>query len=312
MPVDVVVVGSINADVTISTDIYPSRGHTVTGWSFEVLPGGKGANQAVAARRFGKCCALVGCVGSDAFGSKVIDELIVAGVDVTNVRRVEGSASGATFVMVDADAENTMIVIPGANESLTSSMVDESEQFIASARLLLVQAEVPADAVLRAMQLARRHGKLVIFDPAPSDRVDVRCLALADILVPNQQETTLLTGIEVVDIESAACAARAIKERWGIQRSIVKLGAGGALVYEHGTCIPVPGLKVDAVSTVGAGDCFAGALASAICDGCSFLAAVRFANAAAALKVTRIGAMLGIPSLEEVRLFANQRGYAIC
>lgn len=302
----ITVVGSINIDIVALTDHYPNRGETIFGKKMEILPGGKGANQATACAKLGKNVVMIGCVGTDVFGDRLIETLTRNGVDIRHVKRTTRHATGTALITIDATAENTMLVLKGANETLAAKDVDVCAEEISSSKVLLVQMEVPEEAVIQAMVRAREHGIPVILDPAPAEGITIRALDYADLIIPNRQETRHLTGIDVIDAESALAAARYF-ESMGVKKSIIKMAEKGAMVYSEGQWEHVAAIPVKPVDTVGAGDSFAGALACAIADGQDLFAAARFASIVGALKVTRLGAQEGIPTLAEVNQFCQER-----
>ncbi|TBL79990.1 ribokinase [Paenibacillus thalictri] len=295
-------------DIVAFADQYPNRGDTVFGKELLFSPGGKGANQAAACAKLGKEAVMIGCVGGDPFGDRVLDALKLSGVDVHAVRRSASASTGTVLVTLDGSAENTMLVVKGANEELSDGDIDACGDVLRSSEALLVQMEVPATAVVRAMVIARECGIPVILDPAPVQGIVPEMLRYADIVVPNRQETAHITGISVTDVPSALAAARWMEEKAGVSRSVIKMAENGSLVYAHGEWEHVAAVPVQPVDTVAAGDCFAGALACALADGQSLPGAARFAAIVSALKVTRRGAQSGIPTLAEVRQFCAMRG----
>ncbi len=303
---DVTVVGSINMDIVAMTNKYPNRGETIFGEHLELLGGGKGANQATACARLGKSVQLIGAVGEDSHGDILLESLQKSNVDTTRVKRVVDSSTGCAIITIDKQAENTMLVLKGANDHLNVSDIQNSFLEIQS-KVLLVQMEVPEDTVIAAMEEAKKRGMFVILDPAPAEGITVRALDYADLIVPNLQETKTLTGVDVTDIESAITAARYL-ENIGVKNSIIKLAGKGSVVFTEERWEYIKGISVQAVDTVGAGDSFAGAIACAIADGEDIISAAKFATIVGALKVTKLGAQAGIPTLEEVNQFCRERG----
>ncbi|WP_028550748.1 ribokinase [Paenibacillus sp. UNC451MF] len=303
----IAVVGSINMDVVALTDHYPRRGDTMFGSELRFSPGGKGANQATACAKLGKEALIIGCVGDDLFGDRLIETLGSNHVNVSFIKRSVSRHTGAVLVTIDQSAENTMLVVKGANEELNIVDIDCCSELISKSKVLLVQLEVPQETAIHAMIKAREYGVTVILDPAPAQGITVENLKYADILIPNRQEAQSLTGIHVTDSLSALAAARFLDKRAGVARSIIKMAELGSLVYSYGEWEYIEAIKVKPLDTVAAGDSFAGALACAIADGESLISAAHFATIVSALKVTRQDAQDGIPTLAEVNEFCASR-----
>lgn len=305
----VTVVGSLNTDLVIRAPRLPSPGETVSGGEFATFPGGKGANQAVAAARLGAAVAMVGSVGGDDFGRRLADGLRSDGIDVTHVRVDTEEASGTALITVDPEGQNTIVVAPGANWRLTPEDVAAAETLIARSSIVLLQLEVPMDAVLAAARLAHGHGVRVVLDPAPAPRPPLprELFRLIDVVNPNEGEALALSGVTVTDEQAAGVAAVHLLED-GARAVVIKLGARGAFLHDGTRGRMVPGIRVDAVDTTAAGDAFAGALAVGLAEGKDLFAAVRFANTAGALSVTRRGAQPSMPSRAEVDAFAQAHG----
>jgi len=306
MPPRITVVGSLNTDLVIRAPHLPAPGETVAGGEFATFPGGKGANQAVAAARLGAQVAMVGCVGGDDFGRRLADGLHRDGVDVTHVCADEGSASGTALITVDPGGQNTIVVAPGANWRLTPDDIARAEPLIKDSAVLLLQLEIPMDAVLTAARLASAHGVRVVLDPAPapSHPLPAELLRLVDVINPNETEARALTKVAVTDEQAAGSAAAHLLTQ-GVRAVVIKLGARGAFVHDGRRTAMVPGIRVDAIDTTAAGDAFAGALAVGLAEGKDLIDAVHFANAAGALSVTRRGAQPSMPSRAEVDAFAQ-------
>ena len=303
----ITVVGSLNMDLVIKAPKLPETGETVTGGQFGTFPGGKGANQAVAAARLGAQVTMVGCVGGDAFGAQLRSGLARDGIDISHVRRDSDAASGVVFITVDARGRNTLVVAPGANSRLTPADVDAAADAIGSSRFLLVQLEIPLEVVVHAAQVARRAGCRVILDPAPARPLPADLYRSVFLVNPNEVEAKLLTGITITDERTAAAAAEALLAQ-GCEVAVIKLGERGAFLANKTDRRMIPAVPVDAVDSTAAGDAFAGALAVGLAEGIPLDAAVRFANAAAALSATRMGAQPSMPTRTEVRAFARMRG----
>lgn len=292
------VTGSLNMDMVIVTPRIPVLGETILGRDFFTTPGGKGANQAVSAARLGGQVCMVGCVGNDFFGKELIKNLADNNVNVENIEIMDEAASGVAMIVVK-DGNNFIIVDPGANSMLSCEMIDKIEPVIKEQSVLAVQLEIPMEAVERAMRIAKKHNVTVLLDPAPAKKLTDEFLSFADIIVPNESECELITGLPVKNIEQAKAAAEHLMNR-GIPQVIITLGNKG-VVYNSGTKIlhkPVP--QVEVVDTTAAGDCFAGALAVAISKGKSIDESVDFANIAATLSVMKRGAQSSLPYIEDI------------
>jgi ribokinase len=298
------VIGSLNTDMVIRTQKYPKRGETIIGEKLDILPGGKGGNAATAIAKLGKEVMLIGCVGNDSFGDKLVAELEKNGVNISGIHRSDKSRTGTAMITIDAGAENTMLVVRGANDDLTPEDVDQSFPVTKDCSVLLTQMEVAESAIIHAMRKAKDHGMLVILDPAPAQGITMRAFQYADIIIPNEQETKYMTGIDVNSPEDAIQAATYFQSL-GISRSIIKMGRRGCLVYTPERSEYIEAIPVKAVDTV-VGDTFSGALAFSLADGKDLFHAARFASVVSALKVTRFGAQVGIPTLDEVNTFISK------
>jgi ribokinase len=308
------VVGSLNMDLVIASPHLPERGETVTGGAFGTFPGGKGANQAVAAARLGAPVAMVGASGDDTFGGQLREGLVREGIDTEHVAVIPGAASGVAFITVDPRGHNMIVVAPGANARVTPRHVEAARDAIAASRVLLLQLEIPVESVMRAAEIAHEAGVTVVLDPAPAPAAPLpeHLLRFVDVVHPNEVEAKMLTGLPVGDEPSARAAARRILST-GCRAAVIKLGARGAFVAasSNGPFRMLPGIPVDAVDTTAAGDAFAGALGVALADGRGLLDAAQFATLAAAISVIRMGAQPSMPTREEVDAFARARGIAL-
>jgi len=299
---NIVVVGSSNTDMIIKLKRIPRAGETVLGGEFMTAAGGKGANQAVAASRAGGQVSLIARVGRDTLGDQAIAGFVSDGVDVSHVARDRRLASGAALIFVARNGENSIAVASGANGRLSPADVKRARVLIAQTKVLLMQLETPLDTVRAAARLATSHGALVILNPAPARTLPNSLLCHVSILTPNESEAELLTGIRLNGIAAAEKAAGKLRRR-GVQTVVLTLGARGALIAdEQGTQL-IPGFKVKAVDTTAAGDIFNGALAVALTEGQSLKQAVRVANAAAAISVTRWGAQPSAPTRRAIERF---------
>lgn len=300
----IVVVGSLNIDLVVRTLHLPRPGETVRGADFETIPGGKGANQAVAAARLAGPAdhvVMVGRVGDDGFAAVLRQSLSAAGVEIDQVKTVPGP-TGNAMIAVEASGENFIIITPGANGTITPEDLDQIAPLLGGADLLLLQLEVPLPVVERAARLAREGGATVILNPAPAPEGPLPASLLRDlsILIPNESEAARLAG--VAEPRAAAQALRAL----GVPVVIVTLGSRGALLIDEAGERHVPAFTVTPVDTTAAGDAFAGALAVALVEGQALPDAVRFAAGAGALAATRPGAQPSLPQRSELdRLLAD-------
>jgi ribokinase len=303
---EIVVVGSINMDIVAVTSQYPAHGETLFGENMKILSGGKGANQATTCAKLGKRVKLIGAIGQDAFGHEIERSLLKNNVNTSSLKHVADHSTGCALITVDATAENTMLVIKGANDHLTKEDIDHCFSTVTDSAVLLVQMEIPEVAVLQSMKRAKEKNMFIILDPAPAEGVTKEALIYADLITPNLQETKVLTGIDVNSKESAYEAGTYFEKHFGVKKSIIKMGDKGALVYQNGETFFIEPIAVKAIDTVGAGDSFAGALACAIADGETIESAAKFASIVAAMKVTKMGAQDGVPTLLEVNLFCEK------
>ncbi|MFC3746610.1 ribokinase [Paenibacillus sp. GCM10012306] len=303
---EITVVGSLNVDIVAFTKDYPKHGETHFGERMLTLPGGKGANQAVTSARLGKAVQMIGSIGTDFYGDSMVKAMQDNGVDTSYIRRAEEHSTGCAIITVDHTAENTMLVIKGANDCLSAKDIQDAFANIENSKILLVQMEIPEEAIIEAMVQAKKKEMFVILDPAPADGIVKHALPYADLIVPNQQETKELTGIDVTDIDSAIQAGEYF-DRLGVKNSIIKMGDKGSLVYKQGKVEYVEAIKVKAIDTVGAGDSYAGAIGFALADGTNLVAAAQFASIVAAIKVSKRGAQAGIPTLDEVNQFCLEK-----
>ncbi|MEU5592141.1 ribokinase [Streptomyces sp. NPDC020298] len=288
----IAVLGSTNMDLVAYVEKAPQRGETVTGREFRTIPGGKGANQAIAAARAGATVSMLGAVGNDAFGTRMRSTLEQSGVDTDSLRTVEGP-SGTAHIVVDDEGGNAIVVIPGANGTV-DHLTPGDEGVIASADALLLQLEIPLDGVLAGAEAARRHGVRTVLTPAPARPLPPELLAAIDLLVPNEYEAATLTGrTDPLD------AATALLDR--VPEVVITLGAAGCLYMLRGAePLVVPAPQVTAVDSTGAGDTFVGALAVALAEERPVREALTWAAAAASISVQREGASASMPYRPEI------------
>jgi ribokinase len=296
----IVVFGSINMDLVVRAPHIPIPGETILGSDFVMVPGGKGANQAVAAARLGAHVHMVGAVGSDAFGPQLRQSLRDYGVETTHVRQSD-AASGVALITVDDKGENSIVVASGANMRLPVDILDSLNQALHHATILLLQLEIPLDLVITAAHLAKKRGVMVILDPAPAPAqpLPTELLQSVDVITPNENETAALTGIQPVDNDSATQAALRLHQ-FGVANVIIKRGGYGLLWSDGNKTIAQPAFQVPVVDTVAAGDSFNGSLATALAEQQYWADAIRFAAASAAISVTRRGAQQSMANRAEV------------
>ena len=299
MPAPVVVVGSSNVDLVMKMSRLPSVGETVTDATFVQVFGGKGANQAVAAARAGGEIVFVGCVGDDSYGEGIVRSLGKDGIDTRFVFVETGVASGTALIMVGGDGHNYISVAPGANGHLTPAHVDRAREVIEQAAVILTQCEIPPPALDHVVELGARAGRPVLLNLAPARPVTGSTLARLAYLAVNETEAELLTGAPVGTDAEIEAAAEALLAK-GPRVALLTLGARGAYVAKGGVRLLVPTFPVEAVDTTAAGDVHCGALAVALVEGRPLEEAVLFANAAAALSVTRLGAQPSAPARAEI------------
>ena len=302
---EILVVGSINMDLVVRGPHMPAPGETVLGDGFGTYPGGKGANQAVAAARLGGKCRMIGRVGRDGFGDALLANMKAEGIDCSHIMPTDDAPTGVAMIIVDSQGENSIVVASGANYRLTPDDIFPRAEAFEQARVLVLQLELPLPTVRVAIDLARRRNCKVILDPAPAPRRLPDALYKVDVFSPNAGEAEMLTGISVRNEADAHKAAQALRDK-GVTTVIITLGAAGAYVLGNEFQGLVPGFKVDAVDTTAAGDTFNGTLALALVEGMPLAEAVAFANAAAALSVTMLGAQPSAPQRKTIEQFLKK------
>ncbi len=298
----ILVIGSSNTDMTVRSATLPKPGETVLGGDFRMGPGGKGANQAVAARLLGGEVTFVCKLGRDMFGEGASKHYESCGLDTSKILWSD-KPSGVALITVDSKAENSIVVASGANADMTVSDVDSVADIIKSSGILLLQLEIPMDAVVHAAEIAYNAGVQVVLNPAPAAVLPAELLKCVSILIPNETEASAISGIDINNFETAAAAAERLKGM-GVREVIITMGSRGSVVCD-GDCTFVPAVKVNAVDTTAAGDTFCGGVCVALSEGKDLLEAVKFATAASSIAVQRPGAQDSIPNRCEVDKLLN-------
>jgi ribokinase len=304
----VLVFGSINIDLVATTPRLPVPGETLLGHDFFKVPGGKGANQAVASARLGIPTYMVGRVGADNFGTELVNSLQASGVQTDDVFVDETVSSGVAIISVDVKGENQIIVVPGANGRVNQEDVERLSHLLPRVKALLLQLEIPMPAVVWAAKAAQKAGVRVILDPAPAQKdIPDELYSLVDIITPNEVESAGLVGFPVDGEESAIKAGKVLQQR-GVKNAIVKLGAKGVVCTTPEDSFLIPTFKVHTVDTTAAGDAFNGGLAAALCEGLSLRQAVVWGAAAGALAATKLGAQTSLADRMTFDAFLEERG----
>ncbi|MGS0682149.1 ribokinase [Shewanella sp. 125m-7] len=297
-----IVLGSVNADHVLQVSSFPRPGETLHGYNYQIIPGGKGANQAVAAARLGADTGFIACVGDDGFGKNIRHAFEQDGMEVSAVHMVANTPTGIAMIQVADSGENSICIAAAANNALTADIVEQHKAKIAQAKYLLMQLETPLEGIELAASIAKAQHTQVILNPAPARSLPDTLLAMVDIITPNETEAEILTGIKVDDADSAAQAANVLHDK-GIATVMITLGSKGVYLSEQGEGKIIAGFKVQVTDTTAAGDTFNGALVTAMLEGQTIDNAIVFAHASAAISVTRFGAQTSIPSRDEVEQF---------
>jgi len=301
-PVNVVVVGSINCDLTTYVSDFPIRNQTIMANNSVLSVGGKGVNQAVAAAKDGAKVSIVGCVGDDVFADKAVNYLRLHKINTLYVRRIQGIPTGTASIMVTEKQENLIAVSPGANWQLTVEDVGNVEELISKADVVIVQLEVPPETVRATLALCRKHDVLSVLNPAPAANYAKSMYSLADIVTPNETEASVLTGIDVSGLEGVSEAANVMLSQ-GVNQVIVTLGERGSFIASDDIKKFLPSYSVDVIDPTGAGDVFNGVLAVSIAAGLPLIDAVIRSSAAAALSVTKPQAQNSAPDTNQIDRF---------
>jgi ribokinase len=302
------VIGSINIDLVTQTPRFAQPGETIAARSWRAAPGGKGANQAVAAARLGASVTFGGRLGEDDFGAQLYRGLSEEGIDVAQVKLLRDSHTGAAFIAVDDSGNNSIYVVGGANHRLGPNDVNDLVHLIAPSKVLLLQLEIPVEATLEAIKLAHQHGTQILLDPAPAPVGEIpSALLKVDLLTPNESEAESLTGISMKELHTVKQAAIDLARR-GATQVVIKLGSRGAVSLDgNGDVWHIEAYRVPIVDTTAAGDAFSAALGVAIASGVDLISATGFACAAGAIAVTKPGAQTSMPTIPEVRALQNSQ-----
>lgn len=301
------VVGSLNMDMTAEVDALPSRGETILGYSLSCTPGGKGANQAYTIGKLGYNAVMLGSVGKEEFGRALIENLKRVNVDVQQVEMHSDSPTGTAIICVGKEGENHIVVIPGANNDCSREYILRHREIIENSDYMLIQMEIPIEAVCCAIETAHRADTVVVLNPAPApEEFPEQLYTMLDFITPNETELMKLTGIENDSLEEVIKGADTLLEK-GVENVLVTMGERGTLWVCRGQKRVFPANKVKANDTTAAGDCFNGAFVAALSEGKGIEDAIMFANAAAGITVTRKGAQDSIPTLKEVEKLYKRR-----
>ncbi|MGF1709678.1 ribokinase [Vibrio kagoshimensis] len=297
-----IVLGSVNADHVLQVPSFPRPGETLVGGNYQVIPGGKGANQAVAAARLKADIGFISCVGDDAFGLNIRQAFAQDGINTDGVIIADKTPTGIAMIQVSASGENSICLSAEANDKLTCEQIEPHLQKIRDAKYLLTQLETPIEGIEYAAKVAKENRTNVVLNPAPARPLSDELLACIDVITPNETEAEVLTGITVTDDQSAQKASEALHLK-GIEIVMITLGAKGVWLSQNGRGELIPGFRIEATDTTAAGDTFNGAFVTGLLENMSIEQAIKFAHAAAAISVTRFGAQTSIPSREETDTF---------
>ncbi|NAW68276.1 ribokinase [Vibrio sp. V27_P1S3P104] len=300
-----VVLGSVNADHVLQVPSFPRPGETLHGRNYQVIPGGKGANQAVAAARLGADIGFIACVGDDAFGINIRESFKLDGIDISGIKMQPNCPTGIAMIQVSDRGENSICLSAEANAKLSAQAIEADLARIRAAKYLLMQLETPIDGIVKAAQEAKQAKTNVVLNPAPAQTLPDELLRCIDVITPNETEAEVLTGITVLDEVTAQQAANVLHQK-GIEIVMITLGAKGVWLSENGRGKCIAGFRVSAVDTTAAGDTFNGAFVTGLLEEMPLESAIKFAHAAAAISVTRFGAQTSIPTRHEVNQFLAQ------
>lgn len=295
----ILVIGSTNTDMVVKSPHLPKPGETIMGDKFIMNPGGKGANQAVAASRLGGIVTFLGKTGNDLFGKQTASNLRKEGINADFMMTDPANPSGVALITVDSTGENCIVVAPGSNGTISREDIDSNRQLILDNDIILMQLEIPMQVVEYIANIAFENNKLVILNPAPANQLSSELLKKTYILTPNETEAEFISGIKIENEKSIISAAETIREK-GVKNVIITLGSKGAYLQTHDKSLFIAGEKAETQDTTAAGDTFNGALAVALSEGKDIEKAIAFANKAASITVTRMGAQSSIPTRKEI------------
>ncbi|MCK4377184.1 MAG: ribokinase [Actinomycetia bacterium] len=298
----IVVVGSINIDLVVKSYKFPLPGETVIGNAMQTFPGGKGANQAVAASRLGADVQMVGCVGDDVFGEDLIGNLKTNRVGTDFVRKIKDKSSGIAMIIVSENGQNSIVLAPGANMMVNKELVEKAENVIKNSDALIVQFEIPLDVVFYTIDMAKTFKKKIFLNPAPAQKIPDAILKKVDYIIPNETEATIITGIQVKDLNTAQRAASNLINR-GSKSVILTLGENGCLLVSEKEMIHLSAFSINVVDTTSAGDAFVSAFAVGILRNFTEKRAAEYANIAGALASTKLGAQSSLPTRKDIEMF---------
>ncbi|RJX70940.1 ribokinase [Vibrio sinensis] len=301
-----IVLGSVNADHVLQVPSFPRPGETLHGRRYQVIPGGKGANQAVAAARLKADIGFIAAVGDDSFGINIRENFIMDGMNIKGVKMQPNCPTGIAMIQVCDSGENSICISGEANDLLSAQMIESELEDIRQAQYLLMQLETPLDGIEKAAQVAKESDTVVVLNPAPARALSDELLSNVDIITPNETEAEVLTGVAVIDDESAQQAANILHQK-GIETVMITLGAKGVWLSQKGVGKIIAGFRVTATDTTAAGDTFNGAFVTGLLEEMPLESAIKFAHAAAAISVTRFGAQTSIPTREEVETFLAEQ-----
>lgn len=300
---DILVIGSLNMDFVLNLESIPKPGETLSTDKFELIPGGKGANQAYTLGKLGASVALIGCVGRDEYADRILNNLKSVNVDVSGVVRLDNVNTGTAFVSVDRSGENSIIVARGANGMLSKDIIDNNIHLLKNAKMIIMQLEIPIEVVTYVAKLAKKLGKTVILDPAPAKKdLPAELLECIDIIKPNETELQTITGVSSKSSIDIISTASELLNR-GINNVIVTLGANGSILVNKANITKFSALDVDVVDTTAAGDSFTAGLAKSLIEGKSLNEAIKYGHIVSSIVVTRKGAQSSIPTEDEVSQF---------
>ncbi len=298
----ITVVGSINVDLVINSDRIPLQGETIKGGDFQIISGGKGANQAVAVSRQEVATSFIGCIGNDDFGKSQKANLKNEKINTDYISEIDSGSTGVAVIVVEPDGNNRIILSPGANDELTSDMIENAQDTIAGADILICQLEIPLQTVKKALEIARANNTITILNPAPAVHLDSSLLALVDYLIPNETEAGILSNVNVIDQKSAEKAAKELSKICP-GTIMITMGELGVLTMVNGKMTFADAVPVKAKDTTAAGDTFIGTLSVFLLQGDTLESAVKKAMSAAAISVTKLGAQTSIPDKQEFEKF---------